>query len=222
MKKNFKNFLYELFFPKFCLNCKRERSFLCQDCAALFEISGFHKVFKTKYLDDLYFALEYKNPLIKKLIQNYKYEPFIKELSKPLSSLLFARLQLLEIPLPIHESIIIPVPLEKKRLKWRGFNHAEKLAVELSDLLSVLMVKNVLIKKHSTVAQTKLSGNKRRENLFGVFACQDKSKIKNKKILLVDDIYTTGSTLEATAKVLKSSGAKEIIGMVIAKAKPKH
>ena len=222
MKKNFKNFLYELFFPKFCLNCKREGSFLCRDCAALFEISGFHKVFKTKHLDDLYFALEYKNPLIKKLIQNYKYEPFIKELSKPLSSLLFAHLQLLDIPLPIHESIIVPIPLKKKRLKWRGFNQAEELAVELSSFLSVPMVKNVLIKKHNTTAQTKLSGNKRKKNLLGVFTCQNKSKIKNKKILLVDDIYTTGSTLEATAKVLKNSGAKEITGIVIAKAKPKH
>ncbi len=222
MKKNFKNFLYELFFPKFCLNCKREGSFLCQDCIALFEISGFHQVFKTKYLDDLYFPLEYKNPLIKKLIQNYKYEPFIKELSKPLSSLLFAHLQLLDRPLSLHKRIMIPVPLGKKRLKWRGFNQAEELAVKLSSLLSIPVVKNVLIKKHNTIAQIKLSGDERRKNLSGAFICQNKSKIKNKKILLIDDIYTTGSTLEATAKTLKNSGAKEVIGIVIAKAKSKY
>ena len=82
-----KNFLLDLFFPKFCLGCQKEGGYLCQDCQATLDISGFHQGFQKENLSDLYFPLEYKIPLIKKIIQYFKYQPFVRELSQNLSSL---------------------------------------------------------------------------------------------------------------------------------------
>jgi len=233
MWKNLKEFLLNIFFPKFCLNCQKEGDLLCQDCQALLEISEFQyclcqepkRVFqegkcpkcRSKSLSGLYFALPYQNILTKNLIQRFKYEPFIKELAVPLSSLILNHFQCLENP-PIFSSFVfIPVPLDKKRIKWRGFNQAEEIGKELSRFFNVPLINNVLIKEKETLPQVELDGEAREENILGVFACQNKDKIQEKKILLVDDVYTTGSTMEECAKVLKTAGAKEIWGVAVAR-----
>ncbi len=223
-KNQLKNFILNLFFPKFCLGCQKEGSYLCYDCKSLLEISGFHQKFQTKNLSDLYFSIEYKNPLIKKLIQNFKYEPLIKGLSIPLSSLIIDHFQQLESPPPFFgggsEFLLIPLPLEKKKLKWRGFNQAEEIGKELSKFLEISLLGDVLIKIRETLPQVELSGKEREENIKGVFSLKNQGKIQGKKILLVDDVYTTGSTMEEAARVLREAGAKEIVGVVIARAKP--
>lgn len=222
MEKNrFKNFILDLFFPKFCFGCKKEGEYLCYDCKSLLEISGFHQKFQTKNLSDLYFSTEYKNPLIKKLIQSFKYLPLIKELSVPLSSLIIDHFQQLENQKPIFErEALIPLPLAKKKLKWRGFNQSEEIGKELSKFLKIPLFNDVLIKIRETLPQVELSAKEREKNIKGVFVLKNKEKIKGKKILLVDDVYTTGSTMEEAARVLREGGAKEIIGVVIARAKP--
>jgi ComF family protein len=223
------NFLLEIFFPKFCFNCQAEGEYLCQDCQATLEIAKEHSTSITsKNLKDLYFALNYQSPLIKNLIQKFKYEPFIKELAKPLSFLIIEHLQLLDNKPPFFtlssinsqsEYILIPIPLDKRRLKSRGFNQAEEIAKELSSFLTIPLIADCLIKTKETIPQVELRAEKRRENIKGVFLVKNKNLIKDKKILLVDDVYTTGSTMEEAARVLKIAGAKEIIGIVIARAK---
>ncbi|MDO8504188.1 MAG: hypothetical protein Q7S60_05945, partial [bacterium] len=141
---NIKNFLLDLFFPKTCFSCQREGDYLCQDCKATLEVSSLHKKFSTLNLSDLYFPVPYQNPLIKNLIQKFKYEPFAKELAKPLSSLIIEHFQLLDNKPDFSNAVLIPAPLGKKRLKWRGFNQSQKLAEELAGFLGLKILTDVL------------------------------------------------------------------------------
>jgi ComF family protein len=228
MRKNtlrkIKEFVFEIFFPKFCLGCKKEGTYLCPDCKELLEILRFHKIQKTKFLSDLYFSVYYKKPLLKKIVSFFKYQPFLKDLAKTLSSIIFDHFQLLDDPPPFlkenSDFILIPIPLEKKRLKWRGFNQAEEIGKNLAKALKIPILKNVLFKTRKTLPQIELSEKEREENVRGCFLIKNKSLIENKKILLLDDIYTTGATMEEAARVLKKAGAKEIIGIVLARAEP--
>lgn len=222
MWKKIKNFIINILFPKFCFFCNREGEYLCEDCMATLEISGFHKKHFTQNLQDLYFAINYQNPLIKNLIKKFKYEPFVKELAKTFSSLIIAHFKLMEKPPPFFdggtEFLLIPVPLEKRKLRWRGFNQAREISKELSQFLKIpLIVDDVLIKIKETPPQVELSNEERKESVKGVFSCQNPEKIQGRKIILVDDVYTTGSTMEECAKVLKESGAKGIVGIAVAR-----
>lgn len=214
---NTKKFLLDLLYPKFCFLCKREESYLCQDCLSTLEISKFHKKYSTKNLADLYFAISYQKPLIKKLIQSCKYQPFIKGLADNLSSLIINHFQLIDKKPNFADFILIPVPLEKRKLKWRGFNLTEEIGKEISKFFKIPLINNVLIKIKPTRPQVELSEKEREENIKGAFLVKNNQLVKNKKILLVDDVLTTGSTLEECARVLRDAGAKEIIGIVIAR-----
>jgi len=206
----------DLFFPKFCFGCQREGSYLCQDCKAILQISGFHRKFQIENLSDLYYPLEYKGPLIKNLIKCFKYEPFVKELAKDLASLIIDHFQLVkedESSLPPFAAarvldekpaflkknldyVLVPVPLEKRKLKWRGFNQAEVVGKEIAKFLKIPLLRDVLIKNRETLAQVELSEEERKENIKEAFSCQNLGKIQGRKILLVDDVYTTGAKME--------------------------
>lgn len=229
------NFILDLFSPQFCFGCRKEGTYLCNDCRAYLEISQYQyclckepiilsgkcRLCRAKKLDGLYFAVPYQKALIKKLIQYFKYEPFVKELAKPLASLIIEHFHLLEKQPGFLSNkisfILTPIPLDKKRLRWRGFNQAEEIAKELSKFLNIPLLPDCLIKIKRAVPQVELSDESRRENIKGAFVCEKSEKIKGKAILLVDDVYTTGSTMEEAAKVLREAGAKEVIGVVVAR-----
>ncbi len=221
--KKVKNFLLDLIFPKFCYGCQKQGSYLCQDCQSILNVNEYHQPFKTEYLDDLYFSIAYKTSgssyqdrLIHLLIHKFKYYPFVRELSQPLSDLIINHFQLSEKPTPFNnkEFLIVPVPSSQKRKKWRGYNQAEEIANHLSSYLKIKMINNILIKKKETPFQSQLNQKEREENILDSF--QSKTKIK-KNILLVDDVYTTGATINECAKTLKKSGAKKVIALTIAR-----
>jgi len=222
-----RQWLLDIVFPKFCLNCRKEGSYLCYDCQSLIEISGFHRQYSSQNLDDLYFAADYRNPLVEKTIRSFKYEPFARELAETLSSLIITHFQLMDnkpdfFPLSAAgkktaDFIIVPVPLHKKRLKWRGFNQAEELSKELAGFFGLPLFSNYLIRVKETLPQAALSQPARQENVKGVFLAGDKETIENKNILLVDDIFTTGATMEECAGLLKAAGAGKVIGLVAAR-----
>ena len=198
-----KKLICDILFPKFCFNCKREGDYLCQDCQAMLEISDQHRSSLLQNIDDLYWACDYNNPLIKNLIHNFKNEPFIRDLGKNLCSLITAHLQLLDESPDFSKFILVPVPLHKKKLRWRGFNQAEELVKELANFLKIPLISNNLIKT--------------KEGSEDAFICQGPDKIKGEEILLVDDFYITGSTMAECAKILREAGAKKIIGIVVAR-----
>jgi ComF family protein len=118
---------------------------------------------------------------------------------------------------PNTEVLVIPVPLYRTKRRQRGFNHAERIATGLADELRRsdrrhrwLMARAVLRRRRATDTQSRLSPQGRRRNLRGAFAVRDADRIRDRVVLLVDDIYTTGATASACSRVLLRAGAKAV------------
>src|SRR3989344_1851040 len=229
-----KEFLLNLFFPPFCIFCKKEGDYLCQDCFSFFDIQphnlclcekpnilpypGKCKKCQRKNLAGLHFALPYQNFFTKKTIQQFKYDPQVKGLAKNLASFIIAHFHLSEKPFSsLDNSIIIPVPLTEKKKRRRGFNQAEEIAKELGRVFHIPVNSDCLIKTKGTLSQMELTGKERQNSQKGAFSAQREEKINGRKVFLVDDVYTTGATMEECAKVLKEAGAKEVWGIAVAR-----
>lgn len=173
-----------------------------------------------KKLSGLYFALSYKEKeLAKKLIYQFKYAPYIKDLAQTLAGILAEHLFITgknkeEI---WKNSVLMPIPLDIKKLKSRGYNQSEELAKELSKIINVPVVLNNLVKTKYTKPQMELSKEERQKNLQGAFALKNPSEVEGLKIFLVDDVYTTGSTMEECANVLRTFKAKMVWGLALAR-----
>ena len=244
-----KDFILDLLFPKFCLGCQKEGIYLCDDCRALLDIAEYNYCLcdrnpirlspeqksgqtlrqaqgkcnkcQAKLLSGLYFALPYKEkPITRTLIHQFKYQPYLKDLSKTLASILIEHLILSRKNTDDiwENSVLIPVPLDKNKIKARGYNQSEELATELSKILKVPVLLNCLIKIKSTKPQMELSKEEREINLKDAFVVKNPSAIaQGKKIFLVDDVYTTGSTMNECTKILRQAGAKQVWGICLAR-----
>jgi ComF family protein len=113
--------------------------------------------------------------------------------------------------------VIIPIPLHKLRLLKRKYNQSAILASELSKMTNIKSDYKSFVKIRSTQPQSECSGKKRITNIKNAFTVKNPENIKGKRILLIDDVYTTGSTLRECAKVLKKAGAKSVDALTIAK-----
>ncbi|MCX6760614.1 MAG: hypothetical protein NTZ84_00700, partial [Candidatus Nealsonbacteria bacterium] len=171
-----KELILDTIFPSFCFICQREGNYLCQDCKSVLEISSSHKNYCGRNISDLYFAIPYQNFLIKDLIKKFKYEPFVKELGKSLSSLIIEHLSLLDNKPDFTGFVLVPVPLEKRKLKWRGFNQAEEIGKELAEFLKIPLIPNVLVKTKETLDQVNLDDQERKENIKNAFLCPSQEK----------------------------------------------
>ena len=118
---------------------------------------------------------------------------------------------------PMPADVAVPVPLHRERLRWRGFNRAAYLADELSQLIGLLVDKDILVRHRRTAAQVDLDADQRRVNVRDAFRCVD-SAVAGKRVLLIDDVCTTGSTLEACEIALRRGGAREVRALTLARA----
>lgn len=143
------------------------------------------------------------------LIHAFKYEKF-SSIAKFFAPLMYKTYR--ENPPYFEAEIIAPIPIHKSRLRKRGFNQARLLAEELSKYNNI-PVEDILIRKHKTKSQTSLNKIQRKENIKDAFELKKGCNIKGKAIILIDDVCTTGATLEECAKVLKSAGAREVLAL---------
>ena len=112
---------------------------------------------------------------------------------------------------------MVPVPLHPKRLRQRGYNQSALLAREVGKGVGLSMMEGVLVRSKDSPPQASSRGiEERRRNVEGVFACSSKA-LEGLRVLLVDDVCTTGSTLSACAQALKSQGASSVWGLVVAR-----
>uniref|UniRef100_A0A7V3JAM6 ComF family protein n=1 Tax=candidate division CPR3 bacterium TaxID=2268181 RepID=A0A7V3JAM6_UNCC3 len=207
-------FLLDFFFPKKCVGCGKEGIWLCKDCYAQILLKGLPFIRLTGDLDGVVCGSVFEG-ILREAIHVFKYEG-VKELATPLSRLLAQRFR--ETGLDFGRVSLIPVPLSKRKELERGFNQAGLLAEAVGKKLGFGVLAGVLIKTKDTVSQTELKGEERKENVKGSFDfVGEKRLVKGKVLCLVDDVMTTGSTLNECARVLKKAGAKAVWGLVVAK-----
>ena len=113
--------------------------------------------------------------------------------------------------------IIIPVPIHRKRMKKRGYNQSELIARNIGRSIGLELVADALTKEKNNIAQSTLNREDRQNNVRDVYGIKNIEKIKNKRVVLVDDIYTTGSTVNECSRILKNAGANKVAVLVIAK-----
>lgn len=171
-------------------------------------------------IDGAFSAINYKG-IVKKLIYNFKYKPYLSDLKNSLVELFYEsiiqnELFMQTIEQPDNEAVVlVPIPLHRKRLRERGYNHAKLLAEGLSKKLNLKLLE-VLKRTKETKSQFGLKLDERKKNIKGAFIRNTKYEIHN-TIFLVDDILTTGSTLLEAANVLKRNGAKKVWGITLAR-----
>ena len=115
---------------------------------------------------------------------------------------------------------VVPVPMSKKRFKQRGYNQSLLIATQFCNSLNLTLNATNLVKIKHTLPQTELTGADRYENLINAFMVQDNKLFKDKNILLIDDVYTTGSTMEEISRILLKSGVKNVYCLTVAHTKP--
>lgn len=227
------NFLIELLFPRRCPICDRPvdkmGSDICKKCQPKIRYVESPYCLKCgkslkddtkEYCQDCENATHifdrgralYEYEGVKKAIYRFKYEGrqeyaafFGRQLAKKLST---------EI-LNWKVDAILPVPLHKDRLKKRGYNQASLLAKELGKALKIPVNEEILYRKKATVPQKQLNVKERQNNLKNAFKIRQ-NDVKLKTVIVVDDIYTTGSTMNAIAQCLKDEGVEKVFFVSLA------
>ncbi|MEA3485117.1 MAG: ComF family protein [Candidatus Aerophobetes bacterium] len=200
--------------PPYCPSCSKPfppsevfQSFpfsLCLECQKE------HPYFKRVFVPTLY------KGVMKKAIHLFKYERKM--------NLIQGMKKIVKIYLDNNRGIfpyldlVVSVPLHRKKLKERGFNQAELLAKVIAKHFNLKLVKNNLKRVKSTQSQAKLSKRERIENIKKAFLIKNTERFRGKSVLLVDDVYTTGTTVNEIAKILKRAKAKNIYVFTLARA----
>lgn len=198
---------------------KVNKESLCKKCEMILKkdldinIINQDEEIQDKYFNELMYIFKYEGQ-IRKLIIDYKFN------EKSYIYLTFVNFLLKN--RKIFENIktydtIIPVPISNKRLKERGYNQSFLIAREIAIQTDLELVNNCLLKTKNIIEQSKLNKEERIENIKGVYELQNEELIKNKKILLIDDIYTTGSTVNECSKILRQGNPYKIGILVLAK-----
>lgn len=221
--------------PARCVSCGQYDTWLCQRCliktrfisqltcpvCGLYSAGGsICTQHKKIYLNGLWYALPYGLKTARQLIHLLKYDGVIS-IKNILAEFLFTTLKNYQLPpawhlVPPDKWQLVPVPLFPRRQRERGFNQAELLA----DILSTktgLKTNHVLIKRRTTKPQAQLPTNQRRQNISRSFAIKNNQNLSGQIFILIDDVYTSGSTLNTCAKVLKQAGALEVWALTVAK-----
>ena len=147
---------------------------------------------------------------LRKAIHEFKYR-YVRELAVPLGDLLVAAWPGLLLPV----DVILPVPLHARRSRARGYNQAALLAERFGRELGIPVVDDALIRHRNTPSQTRLDAAGRRRNVSGAFSCKS-SSVAGRRVLLIDDVCTTGSTVEACGVALQAGGAQSVWALTLA------
>lgn len=215
----------DFLFPPKCINCGREGEYICKKCLAtavaikppvcpicLLPVKSNRKC-DCRYwqsLDRLNSPYTFHGNIRKAVIQ-FKFNN-LRAMAPFLAGLLKHYLA----DRPVTCDVLVPVPLHKKRLRQRGYNQSSLLAKELGKLTGVKPEPLLVRVRYSQSQVGSLSASQRRQNVANAFSCTD-GRIKGRKVLLIDDVATTGATLDACAGALKKAGATMVQALTLAR-----
>lgn len=222
-----KRIALDLLFPQWCVGCGREGGYLCDNCRrSLSYISPpvCPRCGKPRSDGTLCPACDGGHPgidgirspflfdgVIRQAVHEFKYRN-LRALALPMAGLLYE--YILKNPVP--GDVLVPVPLHRKRLRERGYNQSALLAKQLGKLAGIPVSGDCLIRKHHTPPQARTTNiEERRRNVVEAFACSN-GKLQGKKVILIDDVTTSGTTLNACAATLREGGVASVWGLVMA------
>ncbi|MEX2033399.1 MAG: ComF family protein [Candidatus Colwellbacteria bacterium] len=218
----------EILFPSICLNCRsylqsreERENLLCSNCFDGIKI--YSNVFRPDPRTNLIAVGSYENAALRELIHSFKYNGFLGA-RVPLEKLVIKWLSAnRELASRVLDSgfLLVPIPLHKNRLRARGFNQAEIITLILSQLFRLPMARDLLSRTRDTRSQIEMKNKEeRRDNIKNSIAVRENKEsvlLQYQNVILVDDVYTSGSTMEEAMRALRRSGAKDITAFVIAK-----
>ncbi|RLB07958.1 MAG: ComF family protein [Deltaproteobacteria bacterium] len=207
-----------------CPNCQRDLKPItppfCPRCGLPFLCAEDDKVhlcshcLKEKRYFELHRSFGLYEGALKEAIHRFKYLGEFP-LLKVFADLMSTTFQALCLDHPV--DLIVPVPLHVRRLRQRGFNQALLLAKELSKRTGIRYGQRVLRKVKDTPFQSTLKGTERRKNIKGAFHVNNTEEARGKSILLVDDVCTTGATVNECARTLLNGGAERVVALTLAR-----
>lgn len=224
----------DIFFPRKCIFCKKEGEFLCSSCIfsiplqkdqfcpkcrKISELGKTHaQCISYTSLSGLLSACHYqKSPVLQKALYHLKYH-FNTSLRHEIASLMIRVLSQTPIGLDAGNVLFVSIPLHPTRRRWRGFNHAELLARSLAEYYNFPHI-SLLRRTRYTKQQSLLKKSDRIQNVHKAFILNtkiDHTKWLQYMLFLVDDVISTGATMEEAARVLKEAGYQNIWGLVAA------
>jgi ComF family protein len=218
--------LLDLLFPPRCVGCREMGSVLCAKCRDEFELiePPLCPHCGRPRTNGRLCPLCQRDPLRISGVRSVAY--FDGTLREAIHSFKYSNLQDLAIPLgelmsdyweksPLPAEIIVPVPLHPDRLRERGYNQATLLARELGKSIGLPVSENSLVRVRATRPQVDLNAQERKENVSDAFCCSN-MELKGKRVLLIDDVCTTGATLEACSIALRQVGALSVWALTLA------
>ncbi len=227
--------ILDILFPKRCIQCRQIGSFICATCLAYctfntdsvcavcqkHTIDGrTHPLCRSRYsIDGIYSSLVYKG-IIKKIVYQFKYPPYLFDMEDTISSLFYEGIiqqeqvyRLLSVP-----TIFVPIPIHINRLRKRGYNQAEFLAKGLGKRMGIPVL-DILVRIKDTKTQVGLTKQARKDNIARAFAINKKYAALAQtypQVFLIDDVATSGATLSEAANILKRNGVKYVWGITFA------
>jgi len=218
------NDFFNLIFPKLCCACNnsllKNENIICTSCIVSLPKTNFHldkenpvnKVFWGRVQIEMAtsFYLFSKKSKVQNLLHHLKYKG-VKEVGAVVGKLFGYDLAASEYFKKI--DFIVPVPLHKKKLKKRGYNQSEWIANGIAESMKISINTNSLYRKVDSQTQTKKGRYKRWENVGEIFGIAN-NELNNKSVLLVDDVVTTGATIEACAQVLIKQNCKVYVATI--------
>lgn len=226
------NILADVFYPKYCFGCRRAGRYLCKFCTTqlpacaqsvcivcnLPSAKGLtHGQCKTNSTpSQLISAFPYQYQVISDMIITGKYY-FVSEVFALLGVLAASQIKTIYGQRNFEDFVVCPLPLHPSKKRWRGFNQSELIASSFEHVFNIPAM-HLLIRKKKTQTQKDLDATKRKQNMKNAFAVSELCNQEiPEKVIIVDDVCTTGQTLMEATRVLKLNGAKEVICITLAK-----
>lgn len=202
--------MFKFLFPHSCLSCGRGDKILCDSCVSDIKIRNYFEDKKVNAVCD------YNEQSVKKIIHLYKYQ-YIGECA---DIFLFLLKKYMSNNIGIYDSVdaLVPVPLFKYKYRKRGFNQSEQIAKMVSTIIDKPVDVSIIERIKNTKQQVGLSKKERKSNITGSMSIKNKNTLP-KKVLLIDDVYTTGSTIDECAHKLNDAGVENIKVLVMAASK---